>query len=265
MLSQTAKRAIQAETAAFTDLYHAGEARWQTAVDSIDGISIAWSPQDQDAAFSPILNLSDTQHKEHILQQFEARGRQRSMPHIGINGNPEIDRWAESTTHFDFHAEDQEHFWSRPISPDEPEPPLPDGLTIQPATPEHHPIYSQILNTGFQLPPEHVRGNIFASAIQRPNWLHYLVHVDGQPAAASALYIAGDVAQLFISATLPQFRRRGCQTYLIQRRLYDAAQLGCTLATTQSVTDNASPRNVQRHNFTLLYTRTIYVKPLPSS
>ena len=39
----------------------------------------------------------------------------------------------------------------------------------------------------------------------------YLAHVDGRPAAAAGLYLGPQGALLSGAATLPEFRRRGCQ------------------------------------------------------
>jgi hypothetical protein len=61
---------------------------------------------------------------------------------------------------------------------------------------------------------------------------------------------------------MPEFRGRGGQTSLIQRRLADAQAAGCDLATSQTIIDNASPRNMARHNFEELHLRWIYGKAL---
>jgi GNAT superfamily N-acetyltransferase len=65
-----------------------------------------------------------------------------------------------------------------------------------------------------------------------------------------------------LSATLPEYRGRGIQTALIERRLVDGLVVRCDLATSQTVVTNASPRNMARQGFTPLYRRWIYGKRL---
>lgn len=263
-MNQTAQRAIRAETEAFVDLYRAAADAWGSAHDQFEGVTVVWLPDDEDAAFSPVLNLSDARQKEATLTVLEQLGRERGMPRIGINGNPEIEDWASEgrAAALGYEPVDEEFFWARQLTGDEPEPELPDGATLELATPTDAESVARTLNRGHGHPDNHVRGRVFASAIGRPGWRHYLIRFDGEPAAASALYLAGDVAQLFITTTIPEFRQRGCQTYFIRRRLADGAAAGCNLAITQTVTGNASPRNMQRHGFELLYKRAIYGKRL---
>lgn len=264
MISETASRAIRAETEAFLDLYRAGAERWSTSHDSFDGVHVAWSPEDYDPAFSPVLNLSDARQKETTLLTLEQLGRERRMPRIGINGNPEIDEWASSgrASARGYELDSQELFWAMPLAGGVDSPDLPEATEVQLCSSEDADLFARTLNTGFGLPEHDVRGHVFSSAAGRGRWTHYLARIDGQPAATSALFMAGDVAQLFVTTTVPEFRGRGLQTYLIRRRLADALGAGCTLAITQTVTDNASPRNMSRQGFHLLYQRTIWGKRL---
>lgn len=264
MLTETASRAIQAETEAFLDLYRAGAERWSTAHDSFDGVHVAWSPEDYDPAFSPVLNLSDARQKETALLTLEQLGRERGMPRIGINGNPDIDAWGTSGrgAALGYEPDSQEMFWARELAGADLTPEPPEGVDVQLCTQEDAGIFGRTLNIGFGLKEHDVRGHVFASAAGRERWTHYLARIDGEPAATSALFIAGDVAQLFVTTTVPEYRGRGLQTYLIRRRLADALQSGCTLAITQTVTDNASPRNMSRQGFDLLYQRIIWGKRL---
>jgi ribosomal protein S18 acetylase RimI-like enzyme len=65
-----------------------------------------------------------------------------------------------------------------------------------------------------------------------------------------------------VAATAPAARGRGVQTALIGRRLVDARAAGAELAVTETVADNASPRNFRRAGFRLLHHRRIYGKTL---
>lgn len=257
-----ARRALEAEMAAFIDLYKAAAAECHTGHDTFDGIHVVWNPEDPSPAFSPILNLQDARQVETTLHVLEQLGRERGMPHIGINGHPGIEPYHQRLLDLGYEVDDHEHYWALEITDEPPEHELAEGTTLDVIDPEEKQLFAQTLNRGHDKPDHHARGRVYAEAIGRENWTHYLIRVDGEPAAASAVYIAGDVAQLFVTATVPEFRRRGFQTALIRQRLRDGWRAGCDLATTQTVTDNASPRNMERHGFQMLYTRTIYAKLL---
>jgi hypothetical protein len=128
--------------------------------------------------------------------------------------------------------------------------------------PEDRETFARVLNVGYEVSERSVRGRIFAATIGLPGWYHYLVDYDGEPGSASVLYVTEGVAQLFVATTIPTFRGRGGQRSLIQRRLADGQAAGCDLATSQTVVDNASPRNMARQGFTDLHLRWIYGKSL---
>ena len=262
--TELANRAVLAETAAFTDLYRAARDSWDTATDEVNGIKIVWSPKDPDPAFSVILNLSDAPDYDAVIGEFETLGRRRAMPRLGINSNPAIERWWKTGQGVAsaFVTGGEEFFWSRSLAeiPDVPE--LYPGATVEITTPDQRDEWGTTLSLGHDYDAGHARGHVYAAAIGEPNWTHYLIRVDGKPAAASVLHIAGDTGQLFVTATRPEFRSRGFQSYFIARRLHDAREAGCTLVATQTVTDNASPRNMERRGFQMLYKRQILTKAL---
>lgn len=263
-LSDLTARAVRAESEAFVDLYRAAGDSWNTADDEIDGIRAVWNPRDPDPAFSIILNLADAPEYGEIIDRFEARGRERGMPRLGINGNPAIERWWQRSTDVarNFELADEEYFWARPLEEPVDIPDLSPGATVELATSPIRDLWGETLNLGHNYQASHARGHVYAAAIERPGWRHYLIRVDGEPAAASVLYIAGDTGQLFVTATRPEFRGRGFQTYFVARRLQDALASGCTMAATQTVIGNASARNMERAGFTLLYKRPILTKNL---
>ena len=80
----------------------------------------------------------------------------------------------------------------------------------------------------------------------QPEWRCYLASVAGTVAAFGAMYVSGDTAALISAATLPQFRRQGCQTALLARRMADAAELGCDFVWSHAACDSTSQRNMER-------------------
>jgi GNAT superfamily N-acetyltransferase len=257
-------RAVRAESAAFVDLYRAAGDTWDTAHDEVDGIRTVWNPRDPDSAFSVILNLPDAPDYEDVIERLEARGRARGMPRFGINGSPAVEAWWNEggPVARGFELADEEFFWARPLGDAVDLPELSAAATVEVAIGATRDLWGETLNLGHNYDGGHARGHVYAAAIGEPNWRHYLIRVDGEPAAASVLYIAGDTGQCFVTATRPEFRGRGFQTYFVARRLHDALEAGCTLAATQTVIGNASARNMERAGFTLLYKRPILSKNL---
>ncbi len=262
--SEQIQRAVSAESAAFVDLYRAAAPGWHTAHDEVDGIQVVWNPRDPDPAFSVILNLPDAPDYGQVIEQLEACGRRRNMPRFGINGSPPVEAWwrAGDAVARGFELTDKEFFWARSLSGPVELPKLSTGATIELATSARRDEWGDTLNLGHNYPADHARGHVYAAAIEEPNWRHYLIRVDGEPAAASVLYIAGETGQCFVTATRPEFRGRGFQTYFVARRLHDAFEVGCTMAATQTVIGNASARNMERAGFSLLYKRPILSKQL---
>ena len=78
------------------------------------------------------------------------------------------------------------------------------------------------------------------------------------PAAVALLHMQDQIATLVAAATVPQFRGRGCQTALLQQRIVDAADAGCTLLVTQTRVGTASQRNMERAGMRVAYTSTIW-------
>lgn len=86
--------------------------------------------------------------------------------------------------------------------------------------------------------------------------LSFLAELNGQPIAAGALTIAGDVALLAGASTVPSARRQGAQNALLEERLRYAAAHGCTVAMMVTLPGSGSQRNSERHGFRIAYTRT---------
>ena len=91
-------------------------------------------------------------------------------------------------------------------------------------------------------------------------FVRYLARIDGKPAGAASVRLAGEIAQLCGAATLPAFRRRGIQTALLQRRLADARAAKCKLAVVTTQPGSKSQANSQHRGFQLLYARAILIR-----
>jgi len=84
----------------------------------------------------------------------------------------------------------------------------------------------------------------------------FLAEVDGQPGAAGALSIHEGVALFAGSSTVPELRRRGLQSALLEARMRYAVENGCDLAMMVALPGSDSQRNAERKGFHIAYTRT---------
>lgn len=64
----------------------------------------------------------------------------------------------------------------------------------------------------------------------KDGWHCYRASLGGQEVACGAMLVVGRVALLGLEATLPEARRHGCHTALLERRLVDARREGCDIA-----------------------------------
>jgi GNAT superfamily N-acetyltransferase len=84
----------------------------------------------------------------------------------------------------------------------------------------------------------------------------FLAELDGQPISAGMLFIYDDVAILAGASTIPEGRRRGAQTALLEARLQFARSQGCRIATMGAMPGSQSQRNAEKNGFRIAYTRT---------
>lgn len=124
-------------------------------------------------------------------------------------------------------------------------PPPPPGVTVRRVAEDALDECLHLFLDVFEVPREEREGFLRTERLESslPGSRLYIASVDGVPAAAAALDMRDGIGHLTAGATLPQFRRRGCQKALIERRLADAHEEGCDLAL-----GNAAPYSGSRHN-----------------
>jgi GNAT superfamily N-acetyltransferase len=84
----------------------------------------------------------------------------------------------------------------------------------------------------------------------------FLAEFDGAPICAGMLFIYDDVAILAGASTLPEGRRKGAQSALLDARLRFAAENGCRFAMMGAAPGSQSQRNAEKNGFRVAYTRT---------
>jgi hypothetical protein len=118
--------------------------------------------------------------------------------------------------------------------------------------------YLEVLYGGYEVPASEVAfRKMLAVEHATPGLRCYLAMIDGRPAAAGALFARDGVSYFAGAATLPAFRRRGCQAALINKRLADAADVSDLVVVTAAFA-SASHDNLARHGFEITHTRTVW-------
>jgi len=86
--------------------------------------------------------------------------------------------------------------------------------------------------------------------------LPFLAEIENAPVSAGMLFVYDDVALLAGASTVPEGRRQGAQTALLDARLRYAAERGCTIAMMGASPGSGSQRNAEKNGFRIAYTRT---------
>jgi ribosomal protein S18 acetylase RimI-like enzyme len=145
-------------------------------------------------------------------------------------------------------------------------------ITIEVADTDDLEPWLDIVIAGFASPdpvgvPSHesfdagaVRGAV-RDLVRAGGVTQYLARCDGAAAGGASMRIDRGIAQLCGAATLPEQRRRGVQSALLDRRLADAGTAGCDLAVVTTQPGSKSHENVQKFGFELLYTRAVLLSP----
>jgi GNAT superfamily N-acetyltransferase len=155
----------------------------------------------------------------------------------------------------------------RDLSECAPEPalsaPASQGIQVRTIHPEESQLWTEINARGWTHDhPEfedfmRVVGNLLTA---REGSACFLAEIEGAPAAAGALSIHQGVALLAGAATVPEHRRRGLQSALLEARLRYARAQGCDLAMMVTEPGSNSQRNAQRQGFLIAYTRLKWQK-----
>jgi GNAT superfamily N-acetyltransferase len=103
---------------------------------------------------------------------------------------------------------------------------------------------------------------VFADTSVVPGFQRFLAYREETVAGGAGMRMWNGVAQMCGAATLPEHRRRGVQTALLEHRLAEAARSGCDIAVVTTQPGSKSQENVQRQGFALLYSRAVLVRPM---
>ena len=135
----------------------------------------------------------------------------------------------------------------------------PGNITVRTIDPSEAELWSQISTRGWAHDhPEFadILLELGAVTAAREQTVCFLAELDGNPGAAGALCLHEGVALFGGAATVPELRRRGLQTALLEERMRYAFDHQCDLAMMVALPGSDSQRNAERKGFHIAYTRT---------
>lgn len=188
--------------------------------------------------------------------------RERKVPRIFLQLIPPL-QTPELEAQLAEHGFHYYNNWIKLTRDCEPIQPVKTDLRIEQIGPEYSDEFSEILIDAFEW--DQRLAPLVAATVGLPNWLHYLAFDKDKPVATAALYVAGVYGWIDMAATLKEYRGRGGQGALTERRFADAARLGVetlTVETAEQTPDNEAPsyRNMIRYGFKPIYARPNYLK-----
>ena len=120
--------------------------------------------------------------------------------------------------------------------------------------------YADLLLEGLGVPAEDraLNAPVWADRVQLADATFYAAAVDGQDVAVGVLGLREGIGYLASASTVEHFRRRGCQTALVARRIADAASAGCDVVAALTQFGSASQRTLERCGLQLAYAKTVW-------
>lgn len=121
-------------------------------------------------------------------------------------------------------------------------------------------IYAGIhcVGTGMDLAHKHHFVNNNIGLLNRPGWKLFLAYWNDVPTAVAVMHVSGGIASFTLAATIPECRRRGLQTALLNWRLHEAYKAGCELVVAQARFGSSSQNNMERIGMRMAWTRAVW-------
>ncbi|WP_025273360.1 GNAT family N-acetyltransferase [Haloglycomyces albus] len=118
--------------------------------------------------------------------------------------------------------------------------------------------YMDVLYRGYDVPRSATAfRRMLAVEHSTPGLRRYIALIDGRAVSAAALFTDDSTSLLAGVATIPAYRKRGCQAALVERRLSDAAEHS-DLAIATTAFASPSHANLARQGFHISHTRTTW-------
>ena len=123
-------------------------------------------------------------------------------------------------------------------------------------------VYAEIhcLGTGLPIAGKTSVASNNRVLFERSGWRYYIGFVHDKPAAVAVMHMEENMASLTFATTLPEYRNRGLQKLLLQRRIDEAYRNNCRLVVGQCAYCSPSHRNMERVGLKIGYTRSTWTK-----
>ncbi len=267
MIYQAGISAERAERVALADLHAAAsrEARQRLGLelDEVEGVLVSLARRDPTILVNRVIGLgverpAERWVVEEIADRFRRADVDRYFLHLDPRAEPaELPVWLEAAGLTPYHRG-----WAKFVRGTEAPPEARSDLEVRPIGAEHAADFGRIATTAFGLSEEWAP--VVAGLVGRPGWRIYLSFAGETPAGSGAMRIREGVAWFDWAATLPEFRRRGSQGAIMQRRIADAIELGCSvLATATGEAVEGDPQhsyhNIMRAGFRVSHVRANWV------
>ena len=267
MIEPAGISAERAERTALADL-HAGappgaRQRLGLELDEIEGVLLSLARRAPTILVNRVIGLGVERPAERrVIDEIVARYRQAGVDRYFLHLEPcaepaELPGWLEAAGLTAYHRG-----WAKFVRGTEAPSAARSDLEVRLIGAEHAQDFGRIAATAFGLSEEWAP--IVAGLVGRPGWRVYLSFDGETPAGSGAMRIHEGVAWLDWAATLPEFRRRGSQGAIMQRRITDALELGCSaMATATGEAVEGDPqhsyRNILRAGFRVSHVRANWV------
>jgi len=145
--------------------------------------------------------------------------------------------------------------------------PVRSDFTIRRSTPDEAPVFSSILRQSFFPDGGEPEGfdQMLSPMFSFPGSLTFVAEIGGQFVATGAGLIIPEhkIVGLYGAGTLNDYRGRGLQTAMLQRRMQAAAEAGCEYAVIITQGGTTSQRNAERLGFRVAYSKATLAKQPP--
>jgi len=135
-----------------------------------------------------------------------------------------------------------------PVATPQSAPELPEGVSIRLSDPSERDLYLSVFQKAFagrsEEKPEYAPFQWAEDSL--PGARRYIAEVDGIPAGMASFIVAEGIGFCGTAGVLPEYRGRGIQRALIQKRLADASGFGCDLIVAGGSLFSTTYRNFER-------------------
>jgi GNAT superfamily N-acetyltransferase len=266
MSDQFARHLEQVEIDAFSDLYRAADietaAQCGIELPDIGAACVAVASEIDVLALNRVIGLGLNEPvDDNILDDIIEVYRNAGVPRFFILAHP-LAKPSRLTAMLQSRGLHHYNNWIKLYRKAEPLPPAKTDLRIESIGSEHGPAFAEIVTSCFGWPE--IMNPWIAGFVGRHRWLFYMAFDKDKPAATAASFIDGNYAWIDFAATLPEYRAKGAQSALAERRVRDIIDLGCewlVVETAEETPEKSAPsyRNMVRLGFAIAYARPNYV------